>query len=72
MSDSGDAKKAGEILGNIFGVIITLGLISAIFLLCWNYGLCEVVDVDKIKYHQCFLLIIGWRCLMYKQEFNPT
>ena len=68
MIDGNEAKEAGEVLGNIILVIITLCLISAIFLLCWNYGLCEVVDVDKIKYHQCFLLIIGWRCLVHKQD----
>ena len=65
MEEKSRAEVLGNIIGNVFGIIITLGVISGILFLCWNYGLHEVVDVDKIKYYQSFLFIIGWRSLTY-------
>ena len=62
----------GELLGNLLGVLVTLGIISGILFFCWNYGLHEVAPVGEIKYYQSFLLIIGFRCCVYKLNFNPS
>jgi len=58
----------GEFLGNLFGAIITLGVTSGILFFCWNYGLHQVTPVDKIKYFECFLLILGYRALVYSKK----
>ena len=62
------ANKIGSVLGEILGVIITLGFTGGILFFCWNYGLYEVAPVEQIKYYQSFLIILGWRCLTYKQS----
>jgi hypothetical protein len=72
MEEKDKAEIVGDFLGNIFGVVVTLGVIGLILFFCWNYGLHEIAPVDKIKYYQCFLLIIGWRCLTYKQNFSAS
>lgn len=58
----------GDLLGEIFSAFIILGVTGGILLLCWNYALFNLIDVNKIKFFECLLLIIGWRCLTYKKK----
>ena len=60
------ARAAGEFLGNALGSFITLGVTGVGVYFSWNYALHEIVDVEKMKYYHSFLIIIGWRCLVYK------
>lgn len=62
------ANKLGSMLGEFLGVVITLGFTGGLLFFCWNYGLYEVAPVEEIKYYECFLIILGWRCLTYKQS----
>jgi hypothetical protein len=60
-------QALGEWIGDLMGALITLGITGCILTLTWNYGLCEVVDVHKMKYYQSFLIILGWRSLTFKK-----
>jgi len=59
------AEKIGKILGDIWGGIIVLGMCAGGVWLCWNYALVDVIPVSSIEYYKCFLVILGWRCLVY-------
>ena len=60
------SNKVGIILGDLAGVLITLGVTGAGVFFFWNYSLRELVDVGTMKYYQSFLFIVGWRCLTYQ------
>lgn len=58
----------GEIFAKLLGSIIILGITGGVIYYAWNYGLYEITSVGKIKYYQTFLLILGWRSLIYKPQ----
>jgi len=60
------ARAVGEFLGNFLGVFITLGVTGVGVYFAWNYALYEIIHVEKMKYYQSFLIIMGWRCLTFK------
>ena len=60
------ANKMGVIIGELAGVLITLGVTGLGVFFFWNYALHQLVDVGWMKYYQSFLFVIGWRCLTYQ------
>ena len=62
------ANIVGDFLAEFFSAIIILGLTGGILFFCWNYGLHQVAPVDKIKYFECWLLILGYRALVFKKQ----
>ena len=60
-----DTEVIGNWIGNILGALIALGVTAAIFLFCWNYAIVNVTPLTPIKYYECFLVILAWRCMVY-------
>jgi hypothetical protein len=68
MNETEWSEIIGNFLGEFFSAIIILGLTGGILFFCWNYGLHQVAPVDKIKYFECWLLILGYRALVFKKK----
>ena len=61
--------KVGQLIGNFLtsflSAIIILGVTAVGVWGAWNLVFAELIDVNKMKYYQAIMLIVGWRCLTY-------